>query len=79
MTHGTNNPPKPACCSPAMARVLINLYRGRPPWDHLYGRSMHGGAGQTEMALHARGWVEGAGRSLVLTEAGREQAAHLVI
>lgn len=73
-----NNPPRPKPCSPAMARVLVNLYRGRPPWCHLEGRSMHGGAGQTERALRARGWCEGFGNELVATVAGRERAAELV-
>ena len=74
----TNNAPRPAPCSPAMARVLINLYRGLPPWRHLNGRSMYGAAGQTERALRARGWVDGFGGTLVLTTAGRERAADLV-
>lgn len=73
-----NNPPRPTPCSPAMARVLVNLYRGRPPWCHLQGRSMHGGAGQTERALRERGWCENDGGGLVLTLEGRERAAELV-
>lgn len=75
MKMDSNNPPKPAPCSPAMARVLVNLYRGRPAWGHLYGRSMHGGAGQTERALRNRGWIDG---ETELTDAGRERAAYLV-
>lgn len=72
-----NNPPAPAPCSEAMARVLVNLYRGLPPWRHLNGRSMHGAAGQTERALRLRGWVTGFGGDLKLTDAGRERAADL--
>jgi hypothetical protein len=37
-----------------MARVLVNLYRGLPPWHHLSGRSMFGGANQTEFAHRRR-------------------------
>ncbi len=73
-----NNPPPAKPCSPAMARVLVNLYRGRSPWCHLEGRAMHGGAGQTERALRERGWCEGSCGSLVLTVEGRERAAELV-
>jgi hypothetical protein len=43
--------------SPAMSAVLINLFYGRPPWYHLRGRSMHGGAGSTAYAMIARGWI----------------------
>lgn len=75
MSQPTNNPPKPERCSPAMARVLINLYQGRQPWGHLSGRSMYGGAGQTERALRQRGWIDASG---ALTDAGRERAADLV-
>ncbi|RWN20370.1 MAG: hypothetical protein EOR94_13240 [Mesorhizobium sp.] len=57
-----------------MARVLLNLYSGRPAWCHLFGRSMHGGSGQTERALRKRGWIDGNGK---LTDAGRERAAWL--
>lgn len=73
----SNNPPASARVSPAMARVLVNLYRGRAPWEHLHGRSMHGGAGQTERALRARGLVAGSYADLTLTDAGRECAASL--
>mgnify|MGYP001407998773 CR=1 FL=1 len=72
-----NNPPRTARVSPAMARVLINLYRGRLPWEHLYGRSMHGAAGQTERALLTRGLVTGYGREITLTDVGRECTASL--
>ncbi len=75
MTQQSNNPPKPERCSPAMARVLINLYQGRPAWGHLSGCSMYGGSGQTERALRQRGWIDAEG---ALTEAGRERAADLV-
>lgn len=74
----SNHPPKPLPCSPAMARVLVNLYRGRPAWGHLYGRSMHGGSGQTERALRQRGWCTYEDGRFILTEAGRERAASLV-
>lgn len=73
-----NTPPRAARVSPAMARVLVNLYRGRPAWEHLYGRSMHGAAGQTERALHTRGLATGYGRALILTDAGRACAASLM-
>ncbi|MBB2158028.1 hypothetical protein HLH33_17295 [Gluconacetobacter diazotrophicus] len=73
----SNNPPASARVSPAMARVLVNLYRGRTPWDHLRGRSMHGAAGQTERALRARGLVAGSSADLTLTDAGRECVASL--
>ncbi|MTJ93892.1 MAG: hypothetical protein F8N36_13690 [Desulfovibrio sp.] len=78
MNQISNSPPKPLPCSPAMARVLVNLYRGLPPWRHLFGRAMFGGSGQTECALRDRGWVTGRGNDLELTVAGRERAADLV-
>jgi hypothetical protein len=77
MTSPSNNPPNAAPCSPAMARVLVNLYRGLPPWHHLSGRSMFGGANQTEFALRKRQWVTGLGNDIQLTDAGRERAADL--
>jgi len=61
-----------------MAQVLINLYRGLDAWRHLYGRSMHGGAGQTERALKARGWVKLVDGELTLTDHGRERAADFI-
>ena len=61
-----------------MARVLRNLYLGWPPWQHLSGRSMHGGAAQTEVALRQREWCQGLGDEMTLTDAGRERAADLV-
>jgi hypothetical protein len=76
----SNAPPKPLPCLAATARVLVNLYRRLPPWRHLAGRSMFGGAGQTgqtERALRQHGWVTGFGDGIELTEAGRERAAYL--
>jgi hypothetical protein len=73
----SNNAPQAPRVSLAMTRVLVNLYRGRAPWEHLHGRSMHGGAGQTERALRARGLVAGYCANLTLTDAGRECAASL--
>lgn len=73
-----NNPPKPELLSPAMGKVLANLYRGEHPWRHLSGRSMYGAAGQTERALIARGWCAREGGHLKLTTSGRERAADLV-
>ena len=74
---GGNNPPKPPRVSDAMGRVLMNLYRGRKPWEHLSGRSMFGGAGQTERALRSKGLVSGSYDKIVLTDLGRECAASL--
>lgn len=72
--NGAPDTPKP---SPAMARVLLNLYRGLPPWRHLEGRSMFGGAGQTGMALRTKGWAIGFGNAMELTETGLEIARSL--
>jgi hypothetical protein len=47
---GGNQHAASALVSPAMARVLLNLYRGRAPSEHLHGRSMHGASGQAERA-----------------------------
>lgn len=73
----SNQPPKPTAVSPAMGRVLVNLYRGRAPWGHISGRSMHGGAVQTESALIKRGLVVGLGEKMKLKASGRETAAWL--
>jgi len=62
-----------------MARVLINIYQGRPAWEHLSGRSMFGAAGQTERALRLRQWCKGFGSDLRLTDSGREIAANLTV
>lgn len=74
----SNRPPAAAPISDAMGRVLRNLYEGREAFGHLRGRSMHGAAGQTRRALVRRGWITAELGELVLTEAGREQAAGLV-
>ncbi len=76
--RASNNPPRLEPCSPAMGRVLANLYRGNNPWQHLSGRSMFGAAGQTERALIARGWCYLETGRLKLTPLGRERAADLV-
>lgn len=68
---GSNSPPKPMRLSPAQVRALLSIYRGRP-WSHLYGRSMHGAAGQTARSLRKLGLIT---RDDELTEAGRYEAA----
>ena len=48
---------KEAPPSPAMRTVLVNLFFGRAPWQHLRGRSMYGGASSTGKAMACRGWI----------------------
>lgn len=59
--------------SDAGARMLANLVNGRPIGAHLSGRSEHGGAGATEMALRRHGWID---CDSAITDAGRVALAN---
>ncbi len=67
----SNNPPPLAKLSPAMVAALRSIYLGRA-WEHIRGRSMHGGYGQTRRALIKLGLID---RNDELTEAGRDEIA----
>ena len=62
--------------TPAMARVLISLYKGQG-WPAPGSASAAGGANGTLMALFRRGWIS-RGNDTPLTEEGRKVAARLV-
>jgi hypothetical protein len=70
-------PSPPGGLSPAMTRMLVSLYRGRAPWEHVRNRSMWRGADQTARALRDRGLVADTGPKMILSEAGRACAAML--